>query len=210
MELQILELDRKRNIAKKEFYIKELKNNAEVIVREEVEFKNTLSRINQEINAENAQQGLLSQHLKISQSYYRQKLDLLRESEERCSMQCEDFCSKLRSIREDNEVLESSYKNLGKILQSTSKLEGIRESNDWKLEKYSLLLRSIGKHIKKNEKNTFENYTDKLFLLCKEVQSLEQSVTNFRQEALQDPRKTMPYLRSATPLNYKLKTNKKT
>ena len=35
--------------------------------------------------------------------------------------------------------------------------------------------------------------------LSKEVQTLEKAIAKFTQDALEDPRKTSPYLRSATP-----------
>ena len=114
-------------------------------------------------------------------------------------MQNEDYSLQLTVLKSGNAHLKSLCKRLQKSLAEVSKLQDLFEINEEKIQNYSLILRNLSNYIQKIETKKNINYQDKIKVLLEEVQSLEQAVNDFSQEALQDPRKTIPYMRTATP-----------
>ena len=139
----------------------------------------------------------MTQHLAVCSKYFEGKLRDLRETEENLAMKCEDLYIQRLDASNYCKVVKTQHKKLKKIVGLIGSLEEKREQNNFLIQKYSGVLKKAAKTME--NKNSFEFFT-KVSEINNTICDLQRSIEDFTHEALEDPRKMIPYIRSASPM----------
>lgn len=144
----------------------------------------------------NLQVALMHQHLAVCSRYFDGKLNNYRAVEENLAMAGEDLYVQLLEASNKCKVAKSQQKKIKKIVSLNSQLEEKREKNDFLIQKYSAVLKKVSKSLENRENLDFSK---KVSEINKAITDLQESIHDFTYEALEDPRKMIPYIRSASP-----------
>ena len=186
-------------IEKTYFYSNEVDRTGQYFVDENSEIFNLEISIEEKYKIECIQNVLLNQHLSACNNYYSQKTNGLKETEERYLMQYEDLRLHLIKLKSTNTQLKDKYQSLKRKQKGIISLQKLSETNEEKIQSYSLTLQRLSNYMQNNQAKQSVNYNEKINRLLREILNLENAAIKFADEAQQDPRKTMPYVRSATP-----------
>jgi uncharacterized protein (DUF2164 family) len=137
--------------------------------------------------------------LELAQIGFRNQREEIREREENMQMQLEDFQAQRILLHTSNTALKQHHQLLKKTLESCTKLELKREQNEFLINHYTFLLEKLGVYLNKPQTDFDSGMKERIDDLVKELQALEKSITEFTEEATQDPRNVIPFMRSATP-----------
>lgn len=196
MTLRNLENSKKQMNEQALLYEKDIKFYSNEVINEKSKFKVSESELNKFVENKIEDQRLLNQHKQVCENYYKKKLMSLRNIEENLSMKYEELLVDFCQIKESNLSLRSTQKKIKKISKLTSELEDQREKNEYFIQNYSLVLKSVSTHMQNRENIDF---SDRVSEISQKISCLQSSIDDFTKEALEDPRKLIPYIRSATP-----------
>lgn len=199
LEKQRLEKKKKQLVERSFFYLNEVKKTGFLFTDEGINVFEADKVLEKEFEEKRIQTKLLTQHLNMSKSYYDQRLAFLKECEESHQMQCEDLHSQLTSLKSITSDLNEKHKRLKRSYKSSARLQKVSDQNELKIFKYSQTLQHFSVYMQRTQNQEFLKCHKKIEILLKKIQNLELAATDFSDDAQQDPRKTMPYVRSATP-----------
>lgn len=198
---------RQAQVERRFFSIREIKNVGEKIDQEKVDVHFLVKEYEQKKTEALEDKRLLTQHMITTEMYFAKKIENLKMHEESCRMEIEDLRHRFLSLRATNIMLKKQQKVIKKSIDNLPKLEENREKNEALIQDFSLMLQGVAKYMEESENWRKVGYTEKIMSLVKDVQVLEESANEFSQDALQDPRKLIPYMRSATPSRQNTKTS---
>jgi hypothetical protein len=153
-------------------------------------------KVSAEIQQKNEEGRLLKQHFNVCKRFYQKKMEGVRRTEENLAMNFEDLIVGLGLIKDFNAAVRITQKKLKRINKVMNSLEEQREKNDFLIQNYSIVLKNISKHMENRENIDFSKRVAEINV---RIQELQGSIEEFTKEALEDPRKLIPYVRSATP-----------
>ncbi|OMJ82074.1 hypothetical protein SteCoe_17347 [Stentor coeruleus] len=207
LEIHNFERAKQAQVERRFFYIKEIKNIGEKIDQEKVDVHFIVKEYEQKNIEALEDKRLLEQHMMTTKMYFARKIENLKMHEESCRMEIEDLRHRFLSLRASNVMLKKQQKIIKKNIETLPKLVENRGKNETLIQEFSLMLQGVAKYIEESENWRKVGYTEKIMNLVKDVQMLEESANEFSQDALQDPRKLIPYMRSATPSRQNTKTS---
>ena len=177
MTLRNLENSKKQMNEQALLYEKDIKFYSNEVINEKSKFKVSESELNKFVENKIEDQRLLNQHKQVCENYYKKKLMSLRNIEENLSMKYEELLVDFCQIKESNLSLRSTQKKIKKISKLTSELEDQREKNEYFIQNYSLVLKSVSTHMQNRENIDFSDRVPKFpkrFHACNPVSTISQ------------------------------------
>lgn len=199
-----LENSKKQVLDLKKYYNDGIEEVKRQIFDEKARNLDCLEEISTKTKAKNSKILLMNQHLGVCSRYFGGKLNDLREIEENLAMKCEDLCVQKLVASNHCKVVKNQHKKLKKIMGLIGPLEEKRQQNNFFIQKYSGVLKKAAKIME--NKNSIDFFT-KVSEINNTICGLQRSIEEFTQEALEDPRKMIPYIRSASPMRVPSGTN---